>query len=72
MVDFGASDKMIKISWKIDDSNTYNGFSGNISFFIDSGTSSDESFFAFFYILANWRKIRLMGNVNRYKGKERV
>ena len=34
MVDFGESDKMIKISGKIDKSNTYNRFTGNISFFI--------------------------------------
>ena len=31
MVDFGESDKMIK---KVDNSNTYKGISGNISFFI--------------------------------------
>ena len=30
---------MIKISGKVDKSNTYNGFNANISFFID-GTSS--------------------------------
>ena len=34
MIDFGESDKMIKISRKVDKSNTYNGFSRNISFFI--------------------------------------
>ena len=34
MVDFGESDKMIKISGQVDKSNTYNGFSDNISFFI--------------------------------------
>ena len=34
MVDFGESDKMIKISGKVDKSNAYNGFSGKISFFI--------------------------------------
>ena len=32
MVDFGVSDTMIKISGKMDKSNTYNGFSSNISF----------------------------------------
>ena len=31
MVDLGASDKMIKISEKVDKSNTYNGLSSNIS-----------------------------------------
>ena len=41
MVDFGESDKMIKIRGKVDKSNTYNGFNGNISFFINRGTSSD-------------------------------
>ena len=32
---------MMKISGKVDKSNTYNGFSGNISFFINRRTSSD-------------------------------
>ena len=30
MVDFGESDKMISISGKVDKSNTFNRFSGNI------------------------------------------
>ena len=47
----GESDKMIKISGKLDKSNTYNWFNDNISFFINR-TSSDKTFFAFFYILA--------------------
>ena len=34
MVDYGESDKMIKISGKVDKSSTYNGFNSNISFFI--------------------------------------
>ena len=34
MVNFGKSDKMIKISGKVNKSNTYNGLSSNISFFI--------------------------------------
>ena len=33
MVDFRESDKMIKISGKMDKSNTYNRFSSDISFF---------------------------------------
>ena len=41
ILDFCESDKMIKISRKVDKSNTYNGFSGNISFFIHIKTSSD-------------------------------
>ena len=41
MVDFGESDKMMKISGKMNKSNTYNGFSGNISFFFNKITSSD-------------------------------
>ena len=41
MVDFGESEKMIKISGKVDKSDTYNGFSGIISFFIHRKTSSD-------------------------------
>ena len=32
--DFGESVKMMKISGKADKSNTYNGFTGDISFFI--------------------------------------
>ena len=39
MVDFGTSDKMIKVSEKVDKSNTYNGFSVNSSFFINRRTS---------------------------------
>ena len=35
MVDFGKSDKMIKINGKVDKSNVYDWFSGNISFFIN-------------------------------------
>ena len=40
MVDFGKSDKMIKIHGKVDKSNIYNGFNGNISFCINRRTSS--------------------------------
>ena len=43
---------MLKINEKEDKSNTYNGFSCNVSFFIQGRTSSDEKFFKFFYILA--------------------
>ena len=43
---------MIKISGKVDKSNTYNGFSSNISFFIRERTSSNQDFFEYFYILA--------------------
>ena len=32
MVNFGKSDKRIKIRGKVDKSNTYNGFSNDISF----------------------------------------
>ena len=42
MVNFGESDKMRKISGKVDKSNTYNGFSGNISFFIHGRISFRE------------------------------
>ena len=38
MLDFGESDKMIKISGKIDKSNTGDGFNSNISFFIQGRT----------------------------------
>ena len=41
IADFGESAKMIKISEKVDKSNTYNEFSGNISFFINRKTSTD-------------------------------
>ena len=34
MVDFGKSDQMIKINGKEDKSKNYNGFTGNISFFV--------------------------------------
>ena len=34
MIDFGKSEQMIKISGKVDKSNTYDGFSCNITFFI--------------------------------------
>ena len=42
MVDFGESDKMIKISWKVDKSNTFNGFSGDSSFFIHRSYSVNK------------------------------
>ena len=42
MVDFGESDKTIKISGKVDKSNTYNGFSSNISFFIQGIKQKSE------------------------------
>ena len=38
MVDFGESVKMIKANRKMDKSNTYNGFSSNILFFIQGRT----------------------------------
>ena len=41
MVDFGEPDKMIKISGSVDKSNCYNGFSSNISLFIQGTTYSD-------------------------------
>ena len=42
MVNFVKSDKMIKISGEVDKPNTYNGFSSDISFFIQGRTSSEE------------------------------
>ena len=52
MVDFGKSDKMIKISGKVDKPNTYNGFSSDISFFILGRTSSVTlNFISFFFCL---------------------
>ena len=41
MVDFGKSDKMIKINGKVDKSNSYNGFGSNILFFIQGRTTLD-------------------------------
>ena len=41
MFDFGESDKTINLSGKVDKSNTYNRFNGNISFFINKRTLSD-------------------------------
>ena len=41
MVDIGESYKMIRISGKVNKSNTYNRFCSNISFFIHGRTSSD-------------------------------
>ena len=51
MVDFGESDKMIKISGKMIKSNTSNGFNSNISFFIQERTSSEKIFLDFFEFL---------------------
>ena len=42
MVDFGETDKMIKINGKMDKSDTYNGFSSNISFFIQEFLQNDH------------------------------
>ena len=42
MVNFGETDKRIKISEKVHKSNTYNGFTSNVSFFIQGRTSSDS------------------------------
>ena len=53
IVNFVESDKMIKISEKVDKSNIYYGFSGNIPFFINRRTSLDSIFFAIFCILAS-------------------
>ena len=52
MVDFVNSNKMIKMNGKVYKSNTYNGFNGNMSFFINRKTLSDWTFFVFFNILA--------------------
>ena len=41
MIDFGKSDKMIKLSGNVDKSNPYNGFSSYILLFIQERTSSD-------------------------------
>ena len=59
MVDFGESDKMLKICGKVNESNTYNVFSGNVSFFVNKRTSSNKTFSEVFYILANEGKYKL-------------
>ena len=43
MVDYGESDKMIKISGKVNKSNIYSRFTGYILFFIHR-ISSDQTF----------------------------
>ena len=48
MVDFGESDKMVKISGKVDKLNVYNGFSSNILLFIlKELLQTKHSFFSF-------------------------
>ena len=47
MVNFGESDKMIKVSRKVDKANTYKGFSANISFFINRRTSLTQYYLHF-------------------------
>ena len=42
---------MIRITVKVDKPITYNGFSSNISFFIQGRTSSDYNFLEYFNIL---------------------
>ena len=67
MVDFGKSDKTIKISGKGDKPNTYNGVSSNNSFFIQL------PFFEFFHILTTEEMDKTTVKIQkRYKGRERV
>ena len=46
MVDFGKSEKIMKISGKVDKHSTYNGFSSDISFVIQ-GRTTDKTFLSF-------------------------
>ena len=55
--------QLIEISGKVDKSNTYNWFCVNISIFFNRRTSSDYTFFTFFYILVLWVKNKLMENI---------
>ena len=71
MLNFRESDK-IKLSWKVDKSNNYNGFSGNISFITRRRTSSDKTYFEFFHILAIEKEDNIMENVKKYKRREMV
>ena len=48
MIDFGESDKVIKISRKVDKSDTYKGLSSNISIFIREFLQTNH-FLIFFY-----------------------
>ena len=64
ILDFGESDKMIKIRGKVDKPNYYDEFSSNISFFIQ------ELLLLHF---SNWGNRWNNGdNVKRYKRRERV
>ena len=60
MVDFGKSDKMIKISGKADKSNSCDGYNCDISFFINNLLLTGIFFFAFFYILAIEEIVKLI------------
>ena len=72
MVDFGKFDKIIKISGKVDKSNSYNGFSCNISSLFKEELLQTK-FFNIFYILAIGEKDFKNGEkVKRNKGRERV
>ena len=58
MVHFGESDKMIKISGKVDKWNTYNEFGSNISFFKEELLQTN--FFEFYYISAIEERDKIM------------
>ena len=49
----------------MDDSNSYSRLSGNISFFINRRTSSEKTFYVFFYSWAIEEIDKLIENVKR-------
>ena len=62
MVDFGKSDETIKISRKVDKSNTYKGFSSNILFFIKELLDLSTFSLIFFYHNADISIFRVMSH----------
>ena len=58
MIECDESDKMIKIDGKMDKSNTYKCLVVVIFHSFIPRTSSDETFFKFFYIQADEEKVK--------------
>ena len=71
-VDFGESDKMIKICGKMDKSDTYKGFSSSdISFFIQEFLQMKHFPFWVFLHLSNWGN-KITEKKKVWKERERV
>ena len=78
MVDFGESKKKIKISEKMNKSETYNRFSSNISFFIRKFLQTKHLFFLVFLHLSNFflncltaKKFTKMFSLKKFLNKKR-